>query len=201
MTIHLHIRLAAVGLTLFLFSAIYAQKADPSKTKKAQKPATEQTAIIERPIEKGSIDEINFIENLSRKRKVSAQDFLMLYTLQKGNNFESYEASRNTLLKKGYISENDLKNAQEDFRIGNICRIIVKEKKLNDSLLYNITGLTRYAYTAVAAEGIIPYGRSPRSVLTGEELIEINRLAFEKAEEDFAEVNDEAFENNTEAEK
>lgn len=131
-------------------------------------------------IAKGSIAEIRYIDRLSQKKETTAEDFLIVYTLQQGDNYQKFSYERKALAQKGYVDEDQLVAKDSPLGRQEVAAILARKLDLRDSLFYLITGWERYAYRACVAAGIMSHGQNPYAVLTGAELIEINRLAHKE---------------------
>ncbi len=172
-------------LATLVITAVVTVTIFPQEEKTAPENNTVQEMVNPGAIPVGSMEEITFMDGLSAKKTASAEDFLILVTLRLGKNYENFAASREREIQSGVLQKDQLSQKDAGLTIGQFSRFLAREKKLKDSLFYNIFGWERYAYTAVAAEGYLPYGRSPRETMTGEELLEAYRLAYESPSADF----------------
>lgn len=124
------------------------------------------------PLYSQDMGEIAFINELADKKTSEYGDavkFLILLSDKKSNGFK---ADLHVLQKKaivkgpGYAQNTPL-------RYGTLALMIANYLKLDDSLLFKIFRIRRYAFTACVANDIMDYSRNEWDIASGGELVEI----------------------------
>jgi hypothetical protein len=130
----------------------------------------------------GFSQEINFLNDLADKQKVTFGDAVRMYMYTLGKAPTGFEADVNTLkglkmLKaKSYVSEKPL-------RRGMLALMVARHLKLKNSLFFLIFDTERYAHRACVAEDIMASTSSEFDTLTGDELMEVMKIVAERMEE------------------
>ncbi len=124
---------------------------------------------------------ITFINDLSVKKEATYGDAVKLFVLTAGRRSAGFKADLQYLLNEkiawgsGYVET-------EPLRRGTLALLSARYLKLDDSLLFKILKIRRYAVTACAANGLMSPEAGEWDVLSGGELIEVMGIISRKLE-------------------
>ena len=118
-----------------------------------------------------SFNEVNFVNKLGDKKVATVGDAYTFFVLLSENSQKTFLKNQKKLIDLKLIGS----STKEDKVLskGFLSSIIVRYLKLNDSLMYKITGADRYAFRLCASKGLMKHNGSEYDKISGSELIEI----------------------------
>jgi hypothetical protein len=130
-----------------------------------------------------SQESVTFINALGEKDTATFGNAVTIFMYVINQTPKNFSQDNAALTARG-ISAGMEYGADRPLRRGMIAKMVARHMDLRGSLMYNIFGTERYAYTACVDGGVMdPYG-SEWDVLSGEELIEVISRMTESTEGD-----------------
>jgi len=115
------------------------------------------------------LNEINYTLSLDTKEIATYGDAVTMFTFQlnsRAGDFDQNFRVLKDIVKTKYDKDKPL-------RKGNIAYMTARYLKLNDSLMFRITGFERYAYRTCVAHKIMYGDGSENDIMSGSELLEV----------------------------
>ena len=101
----------------------------------------------------------------------------------------SYEEAFQVLKEEGFIKGSH--SADEPIKIKHLAKLCVKTWDVQNSIMYRITGASRYALRVMKAEGVIADSKDPSSIPSGIDLLNIITACLDRYEtSEFEQVED-----------
>lgn len=116
---------------------------------------------------------ITFINELADKNQATFSDGVRFFVMVTERKTLNYNESLNALKEKSIVDKDIDLDGKSPLRKGILAMMIANKLDLDDSLLFKIFRINRYAFRACAAEGIMDYNGNEYDTMTGGELIEI----------------------------
>lgn len=116
---------------------------------------------------------ITFINGLADRNQVTFSEGVRFFVMVTERKTLDFNQSLNELKSKNIIDKDTEIDGKSPLRKGDLAMMIANKLDLNDSLLFKIFKINRYAFRACAAEGIMHYDGNEYDTMTGGELIEI----------------------------
>ena len=104
---------------------------------------------------------VEFLEALDGKDSATYEDAVIFMSFVANGSSGGFSVDEKKLAELGIVREGE-RAADAKLRRGDLARMIARGWKLNNSLMYNMTGSRRYAFRACAAAGYMPVDRSER---------------------------------------
>lgn len=133
------------------------------------------------PVYSQDMGSIAFINDLASKKEASYGDAVRLFAQTAGRRSAGFKADHQFLLDQKIAWGNSYAE-NEPLRRGTLALLTARYLKLDDSLMFTIFKIRRYAVTACAANGIMPADGGEWDVLSGAELIEVMGIISAKLE-------------------
>jgi hypothetical protein len=133
------------------------------------------------PVYSQDMGSITFINDLAAKKEASYGDAVRLFVQTAGRRSAGFKADHQFLLDQR-IAWNGGYAEAEPLRRGTLALLTARYLKLDDSLMFTIFKIRRYAVTACAANGIMPADGGEWDVLSGAELIEVMGIISTRVE-------------------
>ena len=133
------------------------------------------------PVFSQDMGSIAFINDLAAKKEASYGDAVRLFAQTAGRKSAGFKADHQFLLDQKIAWTNSYTEA-EPLRRGTLALMTARYLKLDDSLMFAIFKIRRYAVAACAANGIMPPDGGEWDVLSGGELIEVMGIISAKLE-------------------
>jgi len=130
----------------------------------------------------GNAQEINFINALAEKKKVTFDDGVKIYMYTLGRVPAGFEADVKTLKGLKLLKANKY-DKDKTLRRGMLALMVARHLKLKGSLLYLMFDTERYAHRACVAEKLMDPNTSELDTMSGDELLEVIALVSERMEE------------------
>ncbi len=137
--------------------------------------------IFVAPVFSQDMGSIAFINELAAKKEASYGDAVRIFAQTAGRRSAGFKADHQFLLDQKIAWRNSYaENAP--LRRGTLALLTARYLKLDDSLMYTILKIRRYAVTACVANGLMSSNGGEWDVLSGEELIEVMGIISAKVE-------------------